>query len=381
MGKSGLIRVRGFAPLARRRFLRGAAAVGGLAVGGLAAGLASRRAAAATTVTFLGWQGYDEGLATENFLEENDIALETTYIGNNDEIVSRLTAGGVGQVDIVTPYMGYIPLLAAAGLIDPIDESLVPNLADCEPVFRDDANVVLDGVRYAVPFTWGSAPMMYDPAVTGGPPASWEELWKPEYKGKVGMMDDPIGNMMLAALLATDAEIPTRLTMDQLKQAEEYLIRLKKEQVRVIAVSWGDLADALARGDVVITFSGWETIKKFCADKGKTIEYTYPDEGTFAWLDSYCIVKDAPNREVDHKLCNKVIDVPAQLLIGDEFLQGIVNRTAIAQLGPSKEIYPYHDLAAFAEKARMFGFPPLEPDGTHATWQDFQDAYQRFKTA
>jgi hypothetical protein len=29
----------------------------------------------------------------------------------------------------------------------------------------------------------------------------------------------------------------------------------------------------------------------------------------------------------------------------------------------------------------MFGFPPLEPDGEHATWQDFQEAYQRFKTA
>jgi spermidine/putrescine-binding protein len=377
MHRSGLIHVRSYAPVTRRHFLQGAAALGGLA----AAGLGPRLAHASTDITFLGWQGYDEGLATEDWLKKNDISLSTTYIGNNDEIVSKLTAGGVGQIDIVTPYMGYIPLLREAGLIDEIDESLVPNLKVCEPLFRDDPNVLHDGKRYSVPFTWGSAPMMYDPKATGGTPAAWADLWKPEYKGKVGMMDDPVGNMMLAALLATDAKMPTLLTKDQLKQAEDYLTKLKKEQVRVVAVSWGDMADALSRGDIVITFSGWETIKKFCADKGKAIEYTYPKEGTFAWLDSYCIAKNAPNREVDHKLCNKVIDVPAQVKIGDDLLQGIVNKDAIAQLKASRNIYPYNDLASFSQKARMFGFPPLKSDGTHATWQDWQDAYQRFKSA
>src|SRR5262249_3077803 len=153
---------------------------------------------------------------------------------------------------------------------------LVPNLKNCLEVFRDNSNVIVNGTRYSVPFTWGSAPMMYNPAVTGGVPEAWADLWKPEYKGKVGMMDDPLGNMMLAAMLATDAKSATHLTKEQIKQTVDYLIKLKKEQARLVAVSWGDLADALARGDVVITFSGWETIKKFCADKGKAIEYVYP---------------------------------------------------------------------------------------------------------
>jgi spermidine/putrescine-binding protein len=377
MSSSGLIRVRSFGPMTRRRFMQGTAALGGMA----AAGMLPRGARAATTIAFLGWQGYDDGLNTEDFLKKNDVTLSTTYIGNNDEIVSKLSAGGVGQIDIVTPYMGYIPLLAAAGLIDPIDESLVPNLKNCEPLFRDDPNVIVNGTRYSVPFTWGSAPMMYDPAATGKPPEAWADLWEPEFKGKVGMMDDPVGNMMLAALLATDAKVPTMLTKAQLKQAEDYLTKLKKQQVRVVAVSWGDLADALSRGDVAITFSGWETIKKFCADKGKKIEYIYPKEGTFAWLDSYCIAKNAPNRDVDHKLCNKIIGVAAQVKIGDDLLQGIVNKEAIANLKTSKTIYPYDNLASFSHKARMFGFPPLKSDGTHATWQDWQDAYQRFKSA
>ena len=151
--------------------------------------------------------------------------------------------------------------------------------------------------------------MLYDPAVIPTAPATWADLMKPEYKGKVGMMDDPIGNMMLAAILTSNPAEATLLTPEQLKQAVDYLIELKKEQVRIVAVSWGEMGDALSRGDIVITFSGWETIKKFCADAGKTIEYTYPQEGTFAWLDSYCIAKDAPNREVDHALANQIIGV------------------------------------------------------------------------
>jgi spermidine/putrescine-binding protein len=378
MTRSGLIRVRTLAPLTRRQFAMAASAVGGLA----AAGLPWRPAEAATAITFLGWQGYDEGLFADSFMADNDLTLNTTYIGNNDEIVTKLTSGGIGSIDIVTPYMGYIPLMVEAGLVDPIDEAKVPNLAKVLPLFRDDANINVDGVLYGVPFTWGSAPMMYDPAVIPEAPVSWQDLFKPEYKGKVGMMDDAIGNIMLAAVIATDAPIATQLTPEQLKQAIDFLIELKTAQARLLAVSWGELADALARGDVVITYSGWETIKKFAADKGKAIEYTYPQEGTFAWLDNFCIAKSAPNSDIDHALCNKIIDVPAQLKMGNESLQGIVNEEAIAQLDPdAAALYPYDDMAAFGEKAKFYAFPPLEPDGSLATFDDWLEEYQRFKSA
>jgi spermidine/putrescine-binding protein len=224
--------------------------------------------------------------------------------------------------------------------------------------------------------------MLYDPSVIPTAPTSWHDLMKPEYKGKVGMMDDPIGNMMLAAILTSNPAEATLLTPEQLKQAVDYLINLKKEQVRIVAVSWGEMGDALSRGDIAITFSGWETIKKFCADAGKTVEYTYPQEGTFAWLDNYCIAKDAPNREVDHAVANQIIGVGAQVHIGDELIQGIVNQKAVEALKPERRaLYPYDDIEGFGKKAKFYAFPPFEPDGTHATWSDWQVEYERFKTA
>lgn len=363
--------------ISRRRFSQGI----GLTAVAAAMGLLPRRALAASDVNFVGWQGYDEPVLFDGFAKQNELKVNTTYIGNNDEIVTKLRSGGVGQIDIVTPYMGYIPVLVALDLIQPIDVARVPNLDKVLPLFRNDQNINVDGKLYSIPFTWGSAPLVYDPAVISTPPAGWKDLLKPEFAGKVGMMDDPLGNVTLAAIIATDAAVPTKLTADQLKTAIDFLIQVKK-QSRVVSVSWGDLADAIARGDVAATFNGWEALAKFCADKGKTVKYTYPQEGTYAWLDNYCIAKDAPNLDAAYVLSNRVIDAAAQKHIGEVALQGIVNQDAIAALDPkAKAIYPYDDIETFGKKAKFFEFPPIKADGAFATYGDWMKEYERFKTA
>jgi spermidine/putrescine transport system substrate-binding protein len=362
--------------LSRRTALKG-----GFAAMAAAAGLVPVRSFAATTVTFLGWQGYDTPITFDDFTKSKDITMNTTYIGNNDEIITKLRSGGIGQIDVVTPYMGYIPLMVKLDIIQEIDTSRVPNLEKMIPLFRNDPNVNVDGKLYGVPFTWGSAPMMYDPAVIPTAPESWHDLFKPEYAGKVGMMDDPLGNMMLAAKLATDAKIPTQLTPEQLEKTIDFLIAVKK-QSRVVSVSWGDLADAMARGDVAITFSGWETIQKFAADKGKVIAYTYPKEGTYAWLDNYCIAKDAPSLDAAYELCNRVIDVAPQKWLAENPVQAIVNKEAIDALDPKiRGLYPYDSIEDFGKRAGFYAFPPTEPDGTLTTFSDWLKAYERFKTA
>ena len=259
--------------------------------------------------------------------------------------------------------MGYIPLLVKLDLIQPIDVSRVPNLEKVMPIFRNDPNINVDGKLYGVPFTWGGGPMVYDPAVITTPPESWKDLLKPEFTGKVGMMDDPLGNMMIGALVATGTETPTKINAEQLEKTIDFLIEVKK-QSRVVAASWGDLSDAIARGDVAVTFNGWETMVKFCGDKGKVVKYTYPKERTNAWLDNYCIAKDAPNLDAAYELCNRVISVEGQKRLAEVAIQAIVNSDAVAALPPEiRALYPYDDIADYGKKAGFFGFPPTEPEG------------------
>ena len=130
---------------------------GSLALGGPAGSSPTR------TVNWVGWQGYDEPLKLGSFLTDNGISLATTYINTNEEIITRLQAGGAGQIDLITIYYGHIPILIAADLIEPIDESKVPGIGDIFPEFLQVDVIRKDGKLYAVPFTWGTLSMVYDP--------------------------------------------------------------------------------------------------------------------------------------------------------------------------------------------------------------------------
>jgi spermidine/putrescine-binding protein len=368
----GLLRVRMTGLINRRGFLASAGAVvGATLVGRLPA-------AAATTVTLVGWEGYDKPL--EGYLKQNNITLDSTYIGDSNQIISKLTSGGVGRIDLVTPNVTYVPLLVKLDTLAAVDESKVPNLKNVHPFFLGNPSIRIDGKLYAVPYVWGGVPMMYDPAAIPEKPQSWADVLKPEFKGKVSMLDN-LNNIQLAARVVTDAKIPTRLTAAQLKAAVDFLIKVKG-QTRVLATSYGDMADALARGEAVITFNGWEVVVKKAADKGKKIAYVYPKEGSFGWMDCYCVVKNAPNRDLAHALANEALSAPVQVKAGNDELLGILNTDAIKQLPEAvRSLYPYNDLEGFSRRVGFFPVAPLEPEGGIATFDDWKKEYLRFKNA
>ncbi|MBL8598954.1 MAG: extracellular solute-binding protein [Devosia sp.] len=271
--------------LSRRELMRSAAA--GLVAASVMSPL---KAFAATQVNWLGWQGYDEPLKVGDFLAKNDIELAATYLASNDEIVTKLAAGA--PIDIVTPYMGYVPYMREADLIQPIQEEKVPNLSKVIDVFRNDKNIYADGKHWGVPLSWGGGPMVYDPAVLT--PTSWFDLIKPEYKGKIGIMDEALGMMLTTSIMVSGAEVASLVTPRQLQEIKNFLIKLKKEHARAIFPTYGEAADAMARGEVVMTLGGAEWLPAIVAEK-KKLAYTYPKEGCFAFIDSYVVPKSAPN--------------------------------------------------------------------------------------
>ncbi len=241
----------GAAGLDRRSFLAAST--------GLAAGFAawSGPARAETQVVWVGWQGYDEPLKLGSFLKDNEIALATTYINTNEEIITRLQAGGAGQTDLITIYYGHIPILVAADLLEPIDESKVPGISDVFPEFLNVEALRKDGKLYAVPFTWGTLSMVYDPAAAPKP-VSWKDCLKPEFKGKVALVDDATGLLATWAPIVTGTKTATRLTMDQLKKTVDFLIDIKRNQARTLSASYGEATDLFARGEVVTSAIGWD---------------------------------------------------------------------------------------------------------------------------
>jgi spermidine/putrescine transport system substrate-binding protein len=364
--------------LSRRSLLKGSAALGAVA----AAGLFARPAHAATTMTWMGWQGYETPIKAGTFLKDNDIDFQPTFISSNEEIITKLQAGGIGKTDIITMYFGYLPLMAEGGLLEPLDPARIEQFNDLIPQFTSQEVIRKDGKLYGVPWNWGSLPLMYDPEQVKTPPESWTDLMKPEFKGKVAMVDDPLGNLLIWGTVVTGKPMGTILTKDELKKVIDTLIDLKKNQARAFFASYGDMADAFARNEVTASAIGWEAVAVWAKGKGKTIAYTIPKEGTGMFMDCLCMPKDCPHVDLTYKMINHIISPEPQKIFAVEQSAGITNLKAVPLLPPElAQSYNYSDLDNFMKKARLQPVPPTESDGTTATYDDFLKEYARLQKA
>jgi spermidine/putrescine-binding protein len=362
--------------LSRRHVLAGATAFGATAAVGI------RPALAKTTMTWMGWQGYETPILSGSFIADNDIDFQPTFISSNEEIITKLQAGGIGKTDLITMYFGYLPLMAEGELLEPIEPSKVELLPKLIPQF-----VAQDAIRYqsklmGVPWNWGSLPLMYDPAVVTTPPESWLDILKPEYQGKVAMVDDPLGNLLVWGTVVTGKPMGTILTKDEMVQVIDKLIEIKTKHARAFFASYGDMSDAFARNEVTVSAIGWEAVAVWTQAKGKTIKYTIPKEGTGMFMDCLCIPKDAPNADLSYKMINHIISAEPQKQFATEQSAGITNRDTVPMLPKElAESYNYADIDGFMKKARLQPVPPTESDGSVATYDDFLNEYQRLSKA
>lgn len=362
--------------LSRRHVLAGAAAVGATAAFGI------RPAFAKTTMTWMGWQGYETPILSGTFLADNDIDFQPTFISSNEEIITKLQAGGIGKTDLITMYFGYLPLMAEGELLEPIDTGKVDQLSKLIPQFVAQDAIKYQGNLMGVPWNWGSLPLMYDPAAVSSPPESWLDILKPEFQGKVAMVDDPLGNLLIWGTVVTGKPMGTILTKEEMVQVIDKLIEIKTKHARAFFASYGDMSDAFARNEVTVSAIGWEAVAVWTQAKGKTIKYTIPKEGTGMFMDCLCIPKDAPHPDLSYKMINHIVSAEPQKQFATEQSAGITNLDTVPML--SKELaesYNYGDIDGFMQKARLQPVPPTESDGSVATYDDFLNEYQRLSKA
>jgi len=357
--------------LDRRQCLAALASVGGvLAVG-------CRRVFSNTTANWVGWQGYDGPLKLGSFREANGIVIATTYINTNEEIIARLQAGGKGQVDLITIDYMSIPILIAADLVEAIDQSRVPGIARIFPDFLRLESISKDGKLYAVPFTWGTMSMIYDPAATAKP-MSWKDALNSDVEGKVAMVDDMTGLLATWAPIVVGTKTPTRLTMSELTKTNDFLIHIKKNYARTLSSSYGEAVDLFARREVVTSAIGLDAMVDFAAAKNRVLDSVIPEEGVVVFMDTLAIPKGAPHLDLAYKMLGQCISAEGQKQIADAMTQAVVTEAALPIISDkNKQLYHYDNMKLEFEKARFYPCWPLEPEGNFVTREQVQEDYQR----
>jgi spermidine/putrescine-binding protein len=181
-----------------------------------------------------------------------------------------------------------------AGMLEPLDHSKIPNMANIAKAFQDAA--FDPGRKYSMPYMWGTLGVGYRKSKTGETDmADWKPLFdSDQFAGRISLLGD--AQNVIGCTLKYLGHSFNSTDPAQIKQAEELLIAQKKN-IKTFAKDNGQ--DMLASGEVDVCMEWNGDIKQVIAED-KDLAYAVPKQGSLLWQDCVCIPKGAPHPNNAH---------------------------------------------------------------------------------
>jgi spermidine/putrescine transport system substrate-binding protein len=261
-----------------------------------AAGLALVAPAKAADPEFmvLDWAGFEiDGLFAE-YAAKHGTGPTYTFFGDDDEAFQKVASGF--KTDVVHPCSQVIQKYRDAGLIEPWDESRLPAVADIAPQFLDSPVFKDDQGLWFVPTDYGVTAVAYNTEQV--PPedvASLQVFADPKYAGRISLPDNT-DDVWSLAYLATGVTNWSNVTDEQYQAAADW-IRAVHPNVRAYWTDPGELAQLMASGEVLISWT-WPDAVTILQGDNFPVAYTRAmTEGSVEWFCGYVNMKDAPGSE------------------------------------------------------------------------------------
>jgi spermidine/putrescine transport system substrate-binding protein len=325
----------------RRRFLAGAAGVG------VALGTFSRRSWAAEEkkLNVYNWDTYIGETTLKTFTEKTGIEVQYDLYANNEELYAKLKEGNPGY-DVIVPTDYMVETMLAVGLLEPLDQSKIPNIANIDPLFRDPKYD--PGLKHTVPYMWGTLGIGYRKSKVKEPITSWKILFdSDEYSGRIALLADQ--RAVIGIALKYLGYSMNSTNADEIAKARDLIVK-QKPHIKAFAPDEGQ--NMLAAGDVdlVMEWNG-DIIQVMAEDKD--IDYVVPIEGTNVWSDSVAIPKGAPHPENALAFLNHIHDKEVNAEIANTIHYATANLAARELVSPedlsNPRIYPPADIVAKSE--------------------------------
>lgn len=262
--------------------------------------------AGAQVLNIYNWAEYIPDDVIRDFQREYGIRVVYNVYSNNEELHARLRAGASGY-DLIFPSDYMLEVFIEEDLLQPIPHEAIPNLAYVDEQFLD---LPFDpGNRYSVPYLWGTTGIGVNTRFIKEEIDSWDALWDPKYRGRIGMLNDP--REVFAVALKRLGYSANSRNMAELEEARDLLIAQKP---LVLTYDSDNMNHLLAAGEVWLahTYSGDALM---AAEVNPDIVYVVPKEGGLMWMDVMAIPKTARNVDAALKFINFLLrpDVSARL--------------------------------------------------------------------
>ena len=192
----------------------------------------------------------------EPFAEEHGVEV-VLEVGNNSDRLTKMKNNPNSNIDITYLAESFSEQGIEAGIFEKLDYSKIPN-----------AQKINEKAKYTVENGYGPAYTLNSIGIVVDPTSnieinSWEDLWKPELKGKIAIPDITTTNgAAVVDIAATKAGVD--ITEDNGEAAFKELEKLKPNVVKTYSKS-SDLANMFSSGEIVAAIASdfaFETIQK-----------------------------------------------------------------------------------------------------------------------
>ncbi|WP_373505506.1 PotD/PotF family extracellular solute-binding protein [Aestuariivirga sp.] len=329
------------AGLSRRNLLKGAAGAAGVAM----LGGHSRQAAAATQLTYMCWEGYNDPRIVDPFNKANDTEVSFDLIVDSPGGFAKLQAGASREVDIVSSDMPWITRMGPAGLAMELNPD---DFAEVYATFYDQFKppfepLLTDGKTIGVATRWGWVGPCINTDITK--PEAWktyDPVFDAANKDKICVMDWgdwPILPMALHAGIDPYAELD-QAALEEVRK----VLRAMFKNTRTLV---GDLTQAqkgLLDGSLLGCIGAGSYLTSAMRKQGhKNIMAIVPDQKNglkqgIIWVEATAILKDTDQPELAQKLLKHVVSKDAgHILSLQDATCNVVTNKAVEELYTPEE--------------------------------------------
>ncbi len=241
-------------------------------------------------VVIYNWGEYIDPIVLEMFTEETGIEVIYDEYETN-EVMYPKVASGATQYDIVCPSDYMIQKMLDNDMLAEINFDNVPNIKNIDENYMIQSREFDPENKYSVPYCVGTVGILYNKTMVDEPIDSWDVLWDERYKDNI-LMQDSVRDAFMVSLKRLGYSMNST-NPEELEKAKNDLIAQKPlTQAYVV----DQVRDKMIGNEAAIgvIYSG-EAI--YTQMENPDLEYVIPKEGTNVWIDSWCILKDAPNKE------------------------------------------------------------------------------------
>jgi putative spermidine/putrescine transport system substrate-binding protein len=149
--------------------------------------------------------------------------------------------------------------------------------------------------------------LTYNPEKIKTPPTSWKDLWKPEYKSRVGIttLNSTLGTGWLVEIAKMNGGSESNV------EPGFKAINELKPNLGAVASNPGSLATLFQQGQIDISPGNFNAIQLLKA-RGVPVEFVAPKEGAIAFKTAIQIVKNSPNQDLALSLIDAAMSPEVQ---------------------------------------------------------------------